>query len=157
MPTIHLTTFVEAPIERVFDLSRNTSVIKAFLQNRKEVIQVSAGDVLVDSGDTISYQAKHFGKTRIVTTRIADIHRPLSFNEEQVKGDLKSFRHQHHFKEANNGTFVIDIIDYEAPRDLIGGWLARWSMKEYLEHFVQQRNAMVRQYAESEKWRAVLS
>ena len=72
------------------------------------------------------------------------------------KGDLKSFRHEHHFKPVENGTLVIDLIEMEEPRDAVGGMLGKFFMKNYFEALLNKRNALVKLYAESEKWRAVM-
>ena len=157
MPTIHLTTFIAAPIERVFDLSRNLTIYKVLMQGRKEKFSSGAASNLVAHGETMTFHARHLGKTRIVTTRVVDLQKPSSFVQEQVKGDLVHFKHEHHFKGVENGTILIDMIDFEGPRDVIGKVLAKIYLKKYLENFIHKRNSLIQQYAESEKWRAVLS
>jgi ligand-binding SRPBCC domain-containing protein len=157
MPTIHLTTFIAAPIERVFDLTRNLTIYKVLMQGRKENFSSGAASNLVSHGETITIQAKHFGKTRLITTRVTDLEKPSSFIQEQVKGDLIHFKHEHHFKPVENGTILIDLIDFEGPRDVIGKLMGKIYLKDYLEKFLRKRNLLIQQYAESERWRAVLS
>jgi ligand-binding SRPBCC domain-containing protein len=157
MPTIHLTTFIAAPIERVFDLSRNLTIYKAMMQGRKETFSSGAGSNLIAHGETITFHAKHVGKTRTVTTRVTELQKHSSFVHEQVKGDLLHFRHAQHFKQADNGTIMIDMIDFDGPRDIIGKLVGKLYLKNYLEKLISKRNGIIRQYAESEKWRAVLS
>jgi ligand-binding SRPBCC domain-containing protein len=157
MPTIHLTTFIAAPIERVFDLSRNLSIYKVLMKDRKEIFSSGAASNLVSNGETITIQAKHLGKTRLMTTRVTDLQKPSSFVQEQVKGDLTHFKHLHHFKPVDNGTILIDMVDFEGPRDMIGKLMGKLYLKNYLEIFLQKRNALIQQYAESERWRAVLT
>lgn len=156
MDSIHLTTFIKAPVERVFDLCRNTTVYKKALEGRNESLSASAAGILVNAGDTITLSAKHLGKTRVTTARVLEMNIPEKFVEEQVKGDLKSFRHEHHFKSVENGTLVIDLIEMEEPRDAVGGVLGKLFMKNYFEALLNKRNALVKLYAESEKWRAVM-
>ncbi|PWT96026.1 MAG: cell division protein [Bacteroidetes bacterium] len=157
MPKIHLTTFIKAPAERVFDLSRNISLYKKALQNRKEKISSGAASNLVSSGETVTIHARHFGKTRMITARIIEVNKPLTLVEEQVKGDLKAFRHERHFKEIDNGTIMIDMVEFEGPRDMIGSIFSSFFLKTYFEKIFQQRNELIRQYAESDKWRAVMN
>lgn len=156
MTSIHLTTFIKAPVERVFDLCRNTTVYKKALEGRSESISASASGILVNAGDTITLTARHMGKTRVITARIIEMNIPEKFVEEQVKGDLKSFRHEHHFKPVENGTLVIDLLEMEEPRDAIGGILGKVFLKKYFENLLNKRNALVKRYAETEKWRAVM-
>jgi ligand-binding SRPBCC domain-containing protein len=157
MPTIHLTTFIAAPIERVFDLSRNVTIYKTLVQGRNETMSSGAVSNVVAHGETMTFHAKHFGKTRLITTRVVALQKPSSFVQEQVKGDLLHFKHEHHFKAVDNGTILIDMIDFDGPRDIIVKMIGKLYLKSYLEKFINKRNALIRQYAESEKWRAVLS
>src|SRR5688500_13383911 len=98
MTTIHLTTFIDAPVARVFDLSRNLTIYKVLMQGRKEKFSSGAASNLVSHGETVTIQVKHLGKTRLMTTRVTDLKKPSSFVQEQVKGDLIHFKHEHHFK-----------------------------------------------------------
>ena len=157
MPTIHLTTFIAAPAERVFDLSRNLTIYKTLMQGRKETMSSGAATNLVNHGETMTFHAKHLGKTRLVTTRVVEFQRPNSFVHEQVKGDLLHFKHQHYFKPVENGTILIDMIDFDGPRDVVGKVIGKLYLKTYLEKFIHKRNTLIQQYAESDKWRAVLS
>ena len=157
MPTIHLTTFIAAPIERVFDLSRNLTIYKTLISGRKEKLSSGSASNLMTHGETLTFQAKHFGKTRLITTRVMDLKKPSTIVQEQVKGDLLHFKHEHHFKPVENGTILIDMIDFACPRDVVGKIMGKLYLKKYLEAYVNKRNSLIRQYAETEKWRAVLS
>jgi ligand-binding SRPBCC domain-containing protein len=156
MFSIHLTTFIKAPIDRVFNLCRNSTIFKKALNGKNETLTAGATDILVKPGDTLTIFAKHFGKTRSLTLRITEMENQQKFVEEQVKGDLKSYRHEHHFMQVENGTIVIDLVEMEEPRDAIGSILGKLFLKNYFEKILSKRNELVRQYAESDKWRAVM-
>jgi ligand-binding SRPBCC domain-containing protein len=157
MASIHLTTFIAAPVDRVFDLSRNLAVYKYVFNSREEKFSAASGSNLLTKGETVSILAKHAGKTRMSTLKITDLQKPVTFTEEQIKGDLESFHHVHHFKSIQNGTIIIDLIEFGNPRDIIGKIIGRLYLKSYLEEIVRKRNDVIRSYAETEKWRAVLS
>lgn len=157
MPSLHLTTFIAAPAERVFDLSRNLAVWKYIFNSRKELFSSGAGSGLVTKGETVTITVKHAGKTRSAMLRVTELQRPGSFIEELVKGDLQHYRHEHHFKSAENGTIMIDLVDFGVPRDIIGRIVGKLYLKNYVQQLIQKRNETIRQYAETEKWRAVLS
>lgn len=156
MAGIHLTTFIEAPIERVFDLTRNLAVYKYVFNSRQEKFSSPAGTNLLSRGETVSIVAQHLNKERLTMLKVTTLDRPTLLVEEQVKGDLEIYRHEHHFKQIDNGTIVIDLIEFGLPRDFIGRTLGRWYLKNYLEELTRKRNEIVRSYAETEKWRAVL-
>ncbi|MDX2047209.1 MAG: SRPBCC family protein [Chitinophagaceae bacterium] len=157
MNSIHLTTFIQAPVDRVFDLSRNITVYKVTLQHTRHNFSSGSASSLIGLGDTLTFRAKHLGKTRIMTAKVINLKKPDSFVEEQVNGDLRRFRHEHHFMQAENGTIMIDMLDFEGPTDWFGKLLGKFYLKKYLQKFIQKRNEVIKQYAESEKWRAVLS
>jgi ligand-binding SRPBCC domain-containing protein len=157
MPSIHLTTFILAPVERVFDLSRSISLhkIAALHTNEKAIAGVMTG--LINENETVTWQAKHLFKTRQFTSRIATMLRPDHFTDEMIKGDFKSFRHEHHFKSANNGTIMIDMIRFESPYGFAGRLFNTFYLKEYIEKFLVMRNTVIKDYAETEKWNAILN
>jgi ligand-binding SRPBCC domain-containing protein len=157
MPRIHLTTFIAAPVERVFDLSRHLALYKLLFHNRKESFSSGAGSSLLAKGETISIISKHAGKSRMSMIKITDLQKPLQFTEEQVKGDLEKFRHEHHFKKVENGTIVIDLVEFGGPKDILGKIFGKIYFRKYLEELLRRRNDVIRNYAETEKWRAVLS
>jgi ligand-binding SRPBCC domain-containing protein len=73
-----------------------------------------------------------------------------------VHGDFKSFRHEHHFKPIDNGTFLIDIIEFESPYGIIGQLTNQLFLTSYLHQLLLHRNEVIKQYAESSKWKAIL-
>ena len=157
MTKIHVTTFINAPIERVFNLSRSLTLSKMAFKGAKEQLLSSSAANMVGAGETITLRAKHLGKTREITSRVTDLELPNGYTEEQIKGDLKSFRHEYHFKKVDNGTIMIDLVEFEGPRDLLGSLAAKFFLKSYFEKILKKKNELVRQSAESEKWKAVLS
>ena len=62
MPVIHLTTFIAAPIERVFDLSRSIDLHKHSMTKYKEEPVGSIINGLVKKGDEITWRAHHLFK-----------------------------------------------------------------------------------------------
>ena len=155
MPRIHQTIFIEAPAERVFDLARNFTLLKKAFD--KEQVNSTAAFNFLGMGDTITIHAKHAGKLRSAMLRITGLQAAGNFVEEQVKGDLQSYRHEHHFKQIDNGTIMIDIIDYDYPRDVIGRLIGKIYFKSYLEKILVKRNELIRKYAESDRWKPLLA
>lgn len=156
MAKIHLTSFVAAPIERVFNLSRSINLhqISTASSNEKAIDGVMTG--LINKDETVTWQANHLFKTRQFTSKITEMISPVSFTDEMIKGDFKSFRHEHHFKAAANGTIMIDLVDFETPYGKIGKIADALFLRSYLEHFLIKRNKVIKEYAETQKWKAIL-
>ncbi len=157
MPSIHLTTLIHAPVERVFDLSRSISMHKISVINTNEKAVAGVMSGLISENETVTWEARHLFKTRQFTSRITAMSKPDHFTDEMIKGDFKSFRHEHHFKSADNGTIMIDMIRFESPYGFIGRAFNTFYLKNYIERFLLTRNAVIKEYAETEKWNAILN
>ena len=156
MPTIHLTTFVAAPPERVFDLSRSIELHKKSMSRSGEEAIAGTTSGLINLDETVTWKAKHLFKTRILRSRITAMKRPFSFTDEMVDGDFRSLRHEHHFKKIDNGTLLIDLFHFESPYGGLGRLVNRMYLTKYLRELLESRNQIIREYAESEKWRFIL-
>lgn len=156
MPNIHLTSFIAAPIERVFDLSRSINLhqISTASTNEKAIAGVMHG--LINKNETVTWQAKHLFKNRQFTTKVTAMQSPDFFTDEMIKGDFKTFNHEHYFKAVENGTIVIDKINFESPYGIIGKMANSIFLISYLEKLLTKRNAVIKDYAETQKWKAIL-
>lgn len=156
MPNIHLTSFIAAPIERVFDLSRSINLhqISTASTNEKAIAGVMHG--LINKNETVTWQAKHLFKNRQFTTKVTAMQSPDFFTDEMIKGDFKTFNHEHYFKAVENGTIVIDKINFESPYGIIGKMANSIFLTSYLEKFLTKKNAVIKDYAETQKWKAIL-
>ena len=157
MPTIHLTTFIAAPAERIFDLSRSIDLHKKSMAHTQETAVGGTTLGLIENNETVTWKAKHLGKMRLLKIRIASMNKPLSFTDEMVSGDFRSMRHEHHFKTVENGTLLIDLFDFEAPYGNLGKLFSKLYLTKYLRHLLEQRNNVIRDYAESDKWEFILN
>jgi len=154
---IHLTTFIAAPIERVFDLSRSINLHKISTSGTDEQAIDGVMNGLINANETVTWQAKHLFKIRRHTSKITEMLSPESFTDEMIKGDFKAFRHEHHFKPVANGTIMIDKLSFESPYGIIGKCLNKFYLKDYLQTFLEKRNDVIKEYAESGKWKAILN
>jgi len=157
MPTIHLTTFIAAPAERIFDLSRSIDLHKKSMAHTQETAVGGTTLGLIENNETVTWKAKHLGKMRLLKIRIAAMNKPLSFTDEMVSGDFRSMRHEHHFKTVENGTLLIDLFDFEAPYGNLGKLFSKLYLTKYLRRLLEQRNNVIREYAESDKWKFILN
>jgi len=156
MPTIHLTTFVAAPSERVFDLARSIDLHRKSMAHTSEEAIAGTTSGLIRLDETVTWKAKHLGKTRILKSKITAMNAPLSFTDEMVQGDFKSIRHEHHFKRIDNGTLLIDLFHFESPYGGLGRLFNHFFLTNYLKKLLEIRNQSIKEYAESEKWKFIL-
>jgi ligand-binding SRPBCC domain-containing protein len=157
MAIIHLTTFISAPIERVFDLSRSMDLHKRSMSHTREEAIGGITSGLIEMDQFVTWKARHLGKTRILKTKITAMNKPHMFIDEQVVGDLKKLRHEHHFKSVNNGTIMIDLFKFITPFGKAGQLFNRYYLKKYLSKLLEKRNSVIKEFAESEKWTFILN
>jgi ligand-binding SRPBCC domain-containing protein len=156
MPTIHLTTFISAPVELVFDLSRSVDVHKQSMKSHKEEAVAGIRFGLVEKEDTITWKAQHLLKKRFLRVKITEMRKPERFTDEQVEGNFKMMKHEHHFKPCDNGTLLIDLLYFESPFGMMGKWFNGLFFTNYLKKLLEQRNKTIKEYAESGKWKHLL-
>lgn len=157
MPTIHLTTFVAAPPEIVFDLARSIDLHRKSMAHTAEEAIAGTTTGLIGLEETVTWRAKHLMKMRVLKSRITAMERPISFDDEMVAGDFKSMRHEHHFKRIGNGTLMIDLLHFETPYGGLGRLVNRLYLTRYLKTLLETRNQSIKEYAESEKWKFILN
>ncbi len=97
MPKIELHTHINAPIGKVFDLSRSIDLhMRSTAQTGEQAIAGKTAG-LMEPGETVTWRAKHFGIWQKLTSKITEFNYPTFFADEMVSGAFKSFRHEHHF------------------------------------------------------------
>lgn len=156
MPTIHLTTFIAAPVNVVFDLSRHIGVHKDSMSAYKEDAVAGTRFGLIEKEETVTWKAKHLFKNRILRVKITEMIKSQMFTDEQLQGDFKMMKHEHHFKPCDNGTIVIDLLHFESPYGIVGEWFNNLYLTKYLRRLLEQRNKTIKEFAESNKWKKLL-
>lgn len=156
MPTIHLTTFIAAPVHVVFDLSRHIGLHKESMSKFREDAVAGTRFGLIEKGETVTWRARHLFKSRLLRSKITEMIKPDLFTDEQLEGDFKMMKHEHHFKPCENGTLLIDLFYFESPYGLLGQWFNTLYLTSYMKKLLEQRNKTIKEFAESEKWKMLL-
>ncbi len=152
MTTIHLETTIQATLEQCFTLSLSVDVHMGSMSNTGEraVAGVTSGTMKL--GDTVTWEARHLGVNRRLTSRITEFDPPFRFVDEQVTGPFTRFRHVHTFEPYLAGTLMIDDFGYDVPFGLIGKIGDRLILAWYMKRLLSQRNAYLKHAAESAKF-----
>ena len=156
MPTIHLTTFIAAPAEVVFDLSRHIGLHKESMSHYKEEAVAGTRMGLIEKEETVTWRAQHLFKNRLLRVKITEMKKTELFVDEQLQGDFKMMKHEHHFKPCENGTLLIDLFHFETPYGIVGRWLNALYLTNYMKKLLEQRNRTIKEVAESDRWKRLL-
>lgn len=156
MPRIKLKTEIKADRNIVFDLSRSIDLHKISTEQTNEQAISGKTSGLIGMNESVTWRAKHFGVYQNLTSKITEFDRPKYFADEMVKGAFAEFKHEHHFAELNGGTLMTDIFDYESPFGILGKIADNLFLKKYMTELLTERNRIVKEFAESEKWKELI-
>lgn len=148
MTTIKITTNYFAPIETVFDTNRNIDIHQQSASKTKEVAIAGITSGLINKNETVTWKGKHFGVYLTHQSLISEMIFPTYFVDEQLKGQFKSFKHQHFFEQKENYVEVTDVLEYETPFGIFGELFDKLLLKNHLTNFIIHRNAVLKNIAE---------
>jgi ligand-binding SRPBCC domain-containing protein len=152
MVTLEEVTIINAPIERCFDLARTVEVHLAGNVHSGESALAIGGITsgLIGLGQRVTWRAKHFGFWHRLTSEITAMDRPNHFEDVMTQGIFRFMRHEHVFRSLpGNTTEMIDIFSFAAPLPFLG-WLAEAAfLRRYMHALLRERNAVLKQIAES--------
>jgi ligand-binding SRPBCC domain-containing protein len=147
---IHLETDIAAPIERVFDLARDIDFHQRSMAHTRERAVGGRTSGLIGPGETVTWRARHLGRTWSLTSRITAFEPPNRFVDEQSSGPFASFRHEHRFETTPAGTRMFDNWEHVAPSGVLGRVVDRLVLGPLLRRLLEARNAELVREAERE-------
>ena len=148
MSFIEIKTIINADIQTCFDLARNIDFHTASLEysNEKAIAGKTSG--LIELNECVTWEARHFGLTQQLTSKITEFKSPHYFVDEMVSGAFKSFKHEHIFQSENGKTVMIDRFQFESPFGIIGKIANVLFLKRYMTKLLTTRNAFLKEKAE---------
>ncbi|WP_405251701.1 cell division protein [Dokdonia sp. Asnod3-C12] len=144
MTTIRLTTHIDAPIEYVFDRSRDIDFHKNTASKTQERTIAGVQSGYISMGETVTWKGKHFGLWLTHESLITAFEAPKYFVDEMITGNFKNFKHEHYFTQTGNTTIMKDALSYKVPYGFIGVIFDNLFLKSYLTRFLKTRNAAIK-------------
>ncbi len=157
MPIIKIETEINAPIERVFDLARCIDLHTESLSKTKEKAVAGVTKGLINEGETVTWEAIHFGFKQKLTSKITIFERPHHFRDSMVKGAFERFDHDHFFEMKDSQTIMKDVFDYDSPLGILGTIADVLFLENYMTKLLKSRNALIKTVAESDDWKKYIS
>ena len=150
MPKIELLTEINAPIEKVSDLSRSIDLHMESTKQTGERAIAGKTNGLIGLGETVTWRAKHFGIWQTLTSKIVEFEPPNLFVDEMVSGAFKGFRHEHHFITSGDQTIMKDIFEFESPLGILGRIFNKLILTPYMTKLLVKRNKVIKEAAEKQ-------
>ena len=149
MPIIEHQQFIKAPIEICFDLARNVDIHTQTTSHTKERVVSGVMQGLMEAGDTVTWEAVHFGIKQRLTAKVTSLDKPYQFVDIMVRGAFHSFVHTHQFFEESGGTMMIDCFHYKSPFGPIGVVADKLFLEKYMRDFIVSRAKALKRIAEN--------
>ena len=141
---------MNAPIDRCFDLSLSVDLHRDSVAHTQErpVAGVTSG--MMKLGDTVTWEAVHFGIKQHLTSQITAYERPNRFTDEMLKGAFHDITHLHEFVSQPSGTLMIDLFEFHAPLGFLGKLAETLFLTRYMKGLLLTRNRYLKQVAEAD-------
>ncbi|HSS22152.1 MAG TPA: SRPBCC family protein [Pyrinomonadaceae bacterium] len=141
-------SIIRASPERVFAFHERPDALLLLIPpwERARVIQAAR---ISDVGSQAIIETKVFGP---ITVRWVAEHTlyepPHLFEDVQVSGPFRSWRHRHTIDAHAEGTILRDQVDYEPPLGFLGRAVAPWLVPGRLEKLFTYRHEVTRAICE---------
>lgn len=152
MPVIKLETIVNAPIALVFDLARSIELHTESMRGSQESAVAGVTSGLIEAGQTVTWEARHFGIRQRLTSKITICERPKHLQDVMVTGAFAGFTHDHYFAETDAGTLMQDVFDYRSPLGFLGRIADMFFLERYMTNLLSERNQQIKRTAECGEW-----
>lgn len=150
MAYIQLETFIKAPAQLCFDLSRSIDLHQESMQQSAERAIAGVTSGLIKEGETVTWEARHFGIRMHMTIGITAMQFSYYFRDEMLSGPFKRLWHEHLFWEEKDGTMMVDDFEFASPLGLLGKLADRLVLKKYMTHLLMKRNSLIKRVAEEQ-------
>jgi len=135
-------TLIHAPREAVFDLSRDVDAhIRSASFSRERAVPPGRTSGLLERGDSVTFEGKHFGIRQRFTVHITEMERPIRYINQATHRAFRRLRHVHEFEETAGGTLMRDTLEWTSPFGIFAGW--------FLRRFVTKKQRELKRMAES--------
>jgi ligand-binding SRPBCC domain-containing protein len=151
MPTLSLSTTIDAPRERAFDVARDVDHhTETMGHDERAVAGTTSG--LLERGDVVTWRATHFGLPMNLTVEITAMDRPVSFRDEQVEGPFSELVHDHRFEALDDDrTRMHDRFRFRSPLGPLGRAVDAVVLERYMRRLLERRNGELAQLAAEDK------
>ncbi|WP_042149935.1 SRPBCC family protein [Paucisalibacillus sp. EB02] len=139
MPVIIHKQFIKAPLVQCFDLARNVDIHTKTTATTKEKAVAGTTQGLLEKGDSVTWEATHFGIKQRLTAKVIYMEKPIKFIDVMVKGAFHSFTHTHEFVEETGGTLMIDTFEYKSPLGSLGVIADKLFLERYMTSFLANK------------------
>ena len=151
MRTISIETTIAAPVVACFDLSLSVDAHTNSMAKSGERAVAGVTSGVMKLGDSVTWQARHFGISFRMTSAITEYERPERFVDEQRRGPFQRWWHEHTFTVlAPDRTLMVDRVEFRSPFGPIGLLADVIMLDRYMTGLLRQRNDWLKSTLEAQ-------
>ncbi|MDH3378908.1 MAG: SRPBCC family protein [Gammaproteobacteria bacterium] len=140
-------TTLPLPVDEVFAFFSDAENLERITPPELAFQILTPTPIEIETGTIIKYRLRLFGVPFRWQTRIAVWDPVVQFVDEQMRGPYSTWRHQHTFERTEEGTRMIDRVEYRLPLEPIGG-LALPLVRYQLDRIFRYRASALQQLTE---------
>ena len=139
---------IEAPPERVFAFHELPDAIERLIPPGEDATIIQKADIsIVGSQAIIEVKLFDLVPVRWVAEHTA-YDPPRMFEDIQISGPFRSWRHRHIVEADNSGSILRDEIEYEPPIGPLGRMIAPYAIEPKLQSMFDYRHEVTRGWCE---------
>jgi ligand-binding SRPBCC domain-containing protein len=136
--------WVASPRERVFEFFSDARNLEALTPPWLNFAILPGGPAQIAAGAIIRYQLAWHGIPIRWKTEIARWEPPHEFEDVQISGPYRVWRHTHRFDAIRGGTDMTDVVRYSLPFGPLGRAVHAAVVRRNLEQIFDYRRDRIR-------------
>lgn len=156
MNKIEFNTHIKAPIQQCFDLARSIDFHKISLSPIEEESVAGCTTGLIGYKQHALIQSNLWGSRFSTELKLVKFNPPFFLSYEIVGSHFHSIVHDYYFYDISEETVMINHFYYKPKWGFLGEILSFIFLEKFLKKVITNRNNMLRDYAETEKWKDIL-
>jgi len=149
MPQIIVKTEIDADIDTCFDLALDVDFYYNTLEKFTEIPISGKTTGLMEAGDYVTWETNHLSLIQHLTLKVTEFEKPILFVDEMVRGEFKTYRHEHIFEVEKDKTIMIDKFEFQSPYGILGKLVDWVFLKRHFKKLIITRNKTLRLHAEA--------
>ncbi len=135
--------WVPKPLDQVFAFFADAGNLEALTPQWLRFSILTPQPIAMFPGVLIDYQLRWHGIPMRWKTEITRWEPPFLFEDLQLKGPYKLWRHAHRFESVDGGTRISDRVQYSLPFGILGSAVHALSVRKNVEEIFKYRDQKV--------------
>jgi ligand-binding SRPBCC domain-containing protein len=142
---LHREQWVPRPLDEVFAFFSDARNLEILTPDWLKFKILTPGPIAIAPGTHIQYRLSWHGTPLRWTTEITRWNPPADFEDIQLSGPYKLWRHTHRFSAHNGGTQMTDTVEYALPFGFLGRLAHALQVRRNVEKIFDYRYERIRE------------